>query len=402
MRTRILVVAAIMMLTLLGVVGADGAGSPEGTPQFGFNVMFWLKLEEAEKQSTLSLLKELDVKWVRLPFNWADIERQRGQFNDERQGKMIARFQQNGFKVLLFCGGAPKWAVKNFVRCEANPPDDPQDFARFMARAASRYKGVSWEIWNEPGNKPYWGKKQSKPSDYMALLKPVYKAIKKADPTANVVGGSSLVRFLGRSKFTYLDGLLKAGVLNYCDTISVHTYPRYGKHLEQDFLGDMATCEKMIRAHGDHEIWLTETGTPSARLNPDKLRAELRAHGLKPAQIMSMQLRPLCKLAFNPAMSPAMLDTTGVKTGQIEKALKPYGLTLEQAMAITRRSLDNLQEDQADLLEVVYEQSPRFNTFWFQLYDIALYCGVVDTDHRPKASYHRLRSLIGTSVTNTP
>ena len=81
-----------------------------------------------------------------------------------------------------------------------------------------------WEAWNEP-NLTYGA-----PADYVAkVLVPFYRAVKAADPTATVVGGSTAGVSLG-----YWGALIKAGGLEAMDVAGVHAYTGHNRSWEED------------------------------------------------------------------------------------------------------------------------------------------------------------------------
>ncbi|MDP6381450.1 MAG: hypothetical protein QF662_08910, partial [Phycisphaerae bacterium] len=69
----------------------------------------------------------------------------------------------------------------------------PEDFARFAAETAKRYKGKvpMYEIWNEPMG-GFWNEWAKTREQYVDILKASYKAIKDVDPEIQVLCGASL------------------------------------------------------------------------------------------------------------------------------------------------------------------------------------------------------------------
>lgn len=102
-------------------------------------------------------------------------------------------------------------------------------FAQYAAFVATTFKGriKFYEVYNEWNNatnneKDALSRNPSltRPEPYAALLKAVYPAIKQADPSAIVLGGSHA----GSGAPTWIAGLLKQGAADYMDGLSVHPY----------------------------------------------------------------------------------------------------------------------------------------------------------------------------------
>ncbi len=97
-------------------------------------------------------------------------------------------------------------------------------FSRYAEFVAKRYKGsvFGFEIWNEwnigLGKVPRssrWGD----PADYVALVRETSPRIRKVAPEAKIVCGAIADR-----DDRWLEAILKAGVLEWCDAVSVHPY----------------------------------------------------------------------------------------------------------------------------------------------------------------------------------
>jgi len=373
---------------------AEGGNS--FNPDFGFNVLYWTKLNWLQKPKVLLLLKQLDVDWVRLPFPWVFIERTKGKPNFTEQDKMIAAMHEEGIKTLLFVGGSPPWAATHRAKGEAIPPKNPNDYAEFLKKAASRYRGkeIAWEIWNEPNTPHYWGDRQSTPEDYMRLLRPAYTAIKQTDPGATVVGGCVLIQFMNEPKYSYLRGLLEAGLLDYCDVISVHIYPIEKENAAKQFNEALSMVESMVREYGDTPIWVTELGLGSSRFSKEEATILLKQKGLTQKQIEEVFAIAATKLIFSPMKSiPRVYKLKFRLNKPLKKKLAKYGLTVDDLFDISEKARIDTQGDQADFLENAFLESKVHKMFWFQLYDIAFSHGVVDGQYSPKQSFERLRAL---------
>jgi hypothetical protein len=122
-----------------------------------------------------------------------------------------------------------------------------------VKEVVARYKDKVdyWEAWNEP-NITYG----SGGSYVTNVLAPVYRAVKAADPTAKVVGGSTV----GVS-VPYWDQIANAGGLAYMDIVGIHPYTGHNRSFEEEGTGRQVTALKdllVARGHGGKLIWVTE------------------------------------------------------------------------------------------------------------------------------------------------
>ena len=107
-----------------------------------------------------------------------------------------------------------------------------------------------WEAWNEP-NITY-----GSASEYVTnVLAPFYRAVKAADPTATVVGGS----VVGISP-DYWRQIVAAGGLNYMDVAGIHPYTGHNRSWEEDGALDQLSQLRAVLKRGDQpvRIWNTE------------------------------------------------------------------------------------------------------------------------------------------------
>ena len=118
----------------------------------------------------------------------------------------VAQARRSRIKVAVEVQGVPGWA--NGGR-EANwIPNDPRDFARFMAAASKRYPSVRyWIVWGEPTRSPNFmplvpqkaadvpldARRRAAPRAYARILDASYGELKRVDRRDKVVGGNTFV-----------------------------------------------------------------------------------------------------------------------------------------------------------------------------------------------------------------
>jgi hypothetical protein len=136
-----------------------------------------------------------------------------------------------------------------------------------------------WEAWNEPNST--YGSAQNY---VQSVLAPFYTAVKAADPTAQVIGGTVVGMDL-----SYWQGIAAAGGFNYMDIAAIHPYTGHNRSWEeQEFPAAFQSLRAIMAAHGaaSMPVWITEVGWWSN--GPDDFfgqadsiaRAELWMHAL--------------------------------------------------------------------------------------------------------------------------
>ncbi len=88
-----------------------------------------------------------------------------------------------GLEVVARIDIVPEWARPIRTSDRQLEPEHYQDFARYVAAFATRYRGsVRYiQIWNEPNLYFEWGGREPDPVAYAALLRAVVPAVKAAD-----------------------------------------------------------------------------------------------------------------------------------------------------------------------------------------------------------------------------
>jgi hypothetical protein len=209
--------------------------------------------------------QKLGIKWLRLnAVQWRLVQPKRGEPYDVAG---LAKFDRDlqaalaaGLTPVVIVNDSPDWATINRpypTACGAIRADRFSDFATFMGWLAARYKNSIqyWEIGNEPdidpalvpANQvfgcwgdiadPYYGGEH-----YGNMLKAVTPAIKRANPSAQVViGGLALLDLettnpsLGKPE-KFFEGILRAGAGDSFDSVAYHSYPGYSNQpLDYDY-----------------------------------------------------------------------------------------------------------------------------------------------------------------------
>ena len=169
----------------------------------------------------------MGARWVRLHdfgdfCHWWRVEPEKGRFvwHDPE----INALRDRGFLILANLGHPPLWAGRELAERRSSggwtpaPPRDPAEWEDYVFRTVEHYRDRihHWEVWNEP----YWtGFFAGTPEEYAGLLKVAYRAIKRADPQAAVVGGC-----FSPGDENWTGRVLAAGGFDCMDALSYHVY----------------------------------------------------------------------------------------------------------------------------------------------------------------------------------
>jgi polysaccharide biosynthesis protein PslG len=237
----------------------------------------------------LDQVAELGASVVRIdvPWDWLEWTAPGVEGWDDEENHRLDAFvdaaQERDLQVLAVVQDTPCWASGDPTKvCSPAdmrynwraPPADPGDFATFLTRVVSRYRGriQYWEIWNEPNLPHFWT--HPDPVAYTRLLQAAYPAIKAADPLATVLAGALAPVDPGEDGYptlAFVDAMYAAGAKGSFDALSFHPYSD-GSPLTQAgrtaaihhfALSVPALHERMLRAGDAHPIWLTEAGWAS-------------------------------------------------------------------------------------------------------------------------------------------
>ncbi|HBG05168.1 MAG: hypothetical protein A2075_02730 [Geobacteraceae bacterium GWC2_58_44] len=243
----------IFAVVLLLVLSASTAAA-----EFLLGVGIHMHEQDAEKN--FRAFRALKVNSIRDDLNWRGVEKARG----------ILVFPQ---KYKLYADRLPELAVAplvilNYGNDNYDGGGKPvssqavQAFADFAGFSAAKLSGKAnhYEIWNEWDN----SKEPRSAESYLALVKSAAPPVRAANRQAVILAGAATSAGM---RSGWVEALVRQGVLNYADGISIHPYV----HCEPDkspeawiaFVG--AFAEKLQRANGGKEVplYITEMGWPS-------------------------------------------------------------------------------------------------------------------------------------------
>lgn len=232
--------------------------------------------------AVLPLVKRAGFTWIRDELYWGEVEKTAGKFtfppDNGNYGDYVAQAVKLNLKPLIVLDYGNPGAYPNLFKGPQRFPQTQQErdlFARYAQKVVGYYgKQVKhWEIWNEPAFAKIGY------DNYVALLKPVYTAIKSQSADANVIscggGGAG-----GGPGGDCIAELIKRGALDYQDGFSIHPYmspsdPDVGYSAKGSPLGRVNVpnvwphLARMTQANpkpgeGKLKLWITEIGWPSS------------------------------------------------------------------------------------------------------------------------------------------
>ena len=272
--TRALVVAATMALfvgsVLVGssaaradvIAPAAGYGFAQGAPQ--------LTMSAADLNRELDAVSKTRGEWLRVLINWSEIESTKGTYNWAVTDRVIKAARAHKLKVLSLVLSTPAWARRGGALAGMYaPPSNPASIAPFLKAFIKRYPDVTrHEIWNEPNLPAFWGLYPANPTEYTALLKASYTAIKAVQPSSTVVAAGMSP---GAGAVDFVTKMYAAGAKGSFDAAAAHPYVFPGGLAADSNNGwsDVLRMHDVMVANGDggKKIWATEYGEPNSAVD---------------------------------------------------------------------------------------------------------------------------------------
>jgi hypothetical protein len=197
--------------------------------------------------------------------------------------RLVANLARNEIMPLPFVSASPCWAVD----CARKPPEQASDqpplrspqarraWTRFLEELVDRYGSDGsfwransslpyrpiqvWQIWNEQNSPRFYAPRPSV-SEYAELVTISARAIKSADPRAQILLGGMPGDPKGAHAIPgaeFLDGLYRAGAARSFDAVAVHPYSSDIAGVERQMLA----MRFVLAAHeANAPLWVTELG----------------------------------------------------------------------------------------------------------------------------------------------
>jgi hypothetical protein len=198
-------------------------------PKIGVHLRLNGTDDEALLNRELAQVREMGAAWVVDLFPWAYVQ-PRGPRSFDWRGAdlLVAHARQQGLQIIARLDIVPEWARAKDATDRRIDPAFYDDFARYAAAFAARYRDqVRYiVIWNEPNLFFEWGSREPDPQAYAALLKVVYPAVKAANPAIQIAAGGlspgQSIPGIRTDDLEFLRGVLAADAP--FDVWAIHSY----------------------------------------------------------------------------------------------------------------------------------------------------------------------------------
>jgi len=194
------------------------------------------------------------IRWVRWSPGWGYVETERGKFDWSYADNVLDTLEELGFQVQAQFASSPRWSHPDEPDGRV-PPDDIEDWRRWLEAFAGRYKGRfgAVEIWNESFSN-FLGTAQ----EYSEILKVAYETVKGIDPEMEILGISGC-----RPSYVFrmTKEILELVGTQYMDKMSYHhkvfgEMPDEMTHAWEEEIGKLHAA--MAEHGGDRGMWNTE------------------------------------------------------------------------------------------------------------------------------------------------
>ena len=188
---------------------------------------------------TMGQVQNLGLGWVKQQVRWGSFSPGPGQMDWSGYDAVVDAANARGLRLMMSVVDAPAWSHPSYTDAnpEGAPPDDLALFADFLGQLVDRYRGRvhAIEVWNEQNLDREWDTAEGvSPERYVEMLRMAYQTIKSRDPNIIVISGAlspaagpwldpnNPNRIIVMDDFEYLERMIAAGALNYCDCVGAH------------------------------------------------------------------------------------------------------------------------------------------------------------------------------------
>lgn len=247
---RRLLTAAALVAFVVGLLTASAGGRTAPMPKTFFGIAPQTELTDTDA----SYMKAGGVGSIRIPINWSIIQTSSKPVYDwSSVDPVVTVAARRGLTIFPFLYATPRWLASKSTSLPIDSGRARSAWAGFVSAAVARYgpRGTfwaehapavaegdqvvsrsipirTWQVWNE-ANFFYFAYPVS-PSRYARLLKATHRAIKAADPGAEVIlsglfGSPDERGKKGMPAAQFLDALYRVpGIKASFDAIALHPY----------------------------------------------------------------------------------------------------------------------------------------------------------------------------------
>lgn len=255
---KLLFFAVLLFISFTGI-----AKTPSSNP-FMIGIMTHTPTDEGVR-----LIKKGGIAWVRDEMYWSDIEKTKGKLALTKENeRYINQLFKAGIQPLLVLDYSNEFYDHGTYPSSSQAIQAFVNYCTFIARC---FKGKihAYEIWNEWNGGCGMRKEDGygEPEGYVALLKQVYPALKKIDPSLVILAGGMADSGSNWSN-PWLEKACKLGMLDYCDGLSIHPYCFSEGHEqgipEKRFIERCKSIFKILKSYKlNMPVYITEIGWPT-------------------------------------------------------------------------------------------------------------------------------------------
>jgi hypothetical protein len=210
------------------------------TGYLGLNVGTELNWQSWRDQ-LLPLYRAAGVTWLRVWYNWAQLEPSPGAYGDELTIESLRLAKRLGFRLLFVIWGMPSHAGRGGL----NAVPRSSALSGYCQWLRENLSGLvnAWEVGNEPNLRKYY---VGSAAEYVRTLATAYEVLQGSGKLVIAAGPS------GAATATYWQSLLDRGLERHCDRVNLHPYrtrPENAVRLVDQFLDRVRK-----------PVWITELG----------------------------------------------------------------------------------------------------------------------------------------------
>ena len=204
---------------------------------------------------------DLGAGYARIQSGWARCEKQKGVYDFAWLDKIVDGLIEEGVKPwMCLCYGNPVY-TDGGISLNATIFTDPKIIAaweRYVTALVRHFRGriYMYEVWNEPDG----GENKKFPERYGDLFAATAKAIRKADSSVLIAGGSFTARFrmdwIGKA----LERIKEKGAIGHLQAVTFHPY----YPIPEEATDAILRLKELLKTYNPSTIMLQgESGCPS-------------------------------------------------------------------------------------------------------------------------------------------
>nr|WP_287854981.1 hypothetical protein [Klebsiella sp.] len=235
---------------------------------FGENKDFYYGVGLLPNRTDLSsgqlfeLMQKYKISSFRVDYFWSRVEQKKGvyELTDKRLDNLVKNSAKININPLLILD----YGNNNYGGGRPVNTRDVNAYANYSAWVVEHYnKNVHlYEIWNEwwhaRHGDNYPALTNSSAIDYFNLVRAASIKIKEKNPQAIILVGS--FNPFKKEQLAWAESLVKLGVLNYADGLSIHPYSQDEPSKDFSRLDDFYESMKKLTGKDNIDLYITEMG----------------------------------------------------------------------------------------------------------------------------------------------